>query len=247
MSEEGNEALTREELIEQKAKELEENFSYDGYQVVRKELFAHLRDPAVVIRNDSVTFNTACINGLEDAVYIHIMINMEDRKMVICKCDENDKDALRWCVAKPDKRKCRKMSCRSFTEKLYRDMGWDPDYRYKIMGYRITAEGQTIYIFDLSETEIFSNSNKPGRPKEKSEEYQQVQVNESFDSSGTDNQGEQQDDQEKPAKRERAKGYFPGEWDNSYGLSVAEHENALHVDMKDGYVQASELKDSKSN
>lgn len=32
-----------------KAEELESTFSYDGYQVVRKELFAHLRDPAIVI------------------------------------------------------------------------------------------------------------------------------------------------------------------------------------------------------
>ena len=47
-----------------KAEELESTFSYDGYQVVRKELFAHLRDPAIVIRKDSITFNTACISGL---------------------------------------------------------------------------------------------------------------------------------------------------------------------------------------
>ena len=52
-----------------KAEELESTFSYDGYQVVRKELFAHLRDPAIVIRKDSITFNTACISGLEDVVY----------------------------------------------------------------------------------------------------------------------------------------------------------------------------------
>ncbi len=49
-----------------RAEELESAFSYDGYQVVRKELFAHLRDPAIVIRKDSITFNTACITGLED-------------------------------------------------------------------------------------------------------------------------------------------------------------------------------------
>lgn len=54
------------EIVDQKAIELAEDFSYDGYQVVRRELFAHLREPAVVIRRDSVTFNTACIAGLED-------------------------------------------------------------------------------------------------------------------------------------------------------------------------------------
>ena len=31
-----------------RAEELQSTFSYDGYQVVRKELFAHLRDPAIV-------------------------------------------------------------------------------------------------------------------------------------------------------------------------------------------------------
>ena len=33
-----------------RTEELQNTFSYDGSQVVRKELFAHLRDPAVVIR-----------------------------------------------------------------------------------------------------------------------------------------------------------------------------------------------------
>ena len=41
-----------QEIVDQKAIELAEDFSYDGYQVVRRELFAHLREPAVVIRRD---------------------------------------------------------------------------------------------------------------------------------------------------------------------------------------------------
>ena len=46
---------------EQRRTEIEQTFDYDGYQVARRELFAHLRDPAIVIRKDSVTFNTACM------------------------------------------------------------------------------------------------------------------------------------------------------------------------------------------
>lgn len=89
-----------ETAVDQKALELQENFTYDGYQVVRRELFAHLREPSVVIRRDSITFNTACIAGMEDAVYIQILVNPDTKKMVVRKCDENDKDALRWCIAK---------------------------------------------------------------------------------------------------------------------------------------------------
>ena len=132
-----------------KAEELESTFSYDGYQVVRKELFAHLRDPAIVIRKDSITFNTACISGLEDVVYVHVMFNSDLKRIVVRGCDENDKDALRWCIAKPDKRKSRKMSCKPFSELVYNEMGWDSDCRYKILGYRINFEGETLYVFDL--------------------------------------------------------------------------------------------------
>lgn len=125
-----------------RTEELQNTFSYDGYQVVRKELFAHLRDPAIVIRKDSITFNTACITGLEDVVYVHVMFNNDLKRIVVRGCDENDKDALRWCIAKLDKRKSRKMSCKPFAELVYKEMDWDSECRYKVLGYRIAFKGK---------------------------------------------------------------------------------------------------------
>mgnify|MGYP000178829983 CR=1 FL=1 len=94
-----------QEIVDQKAIELAEDFSYDGYQVVRRELFAHLREPAVVIRRDSVTFNTACIAGLEDAVYIQILVNQEIKEWL----SENAKKMIKMHFAgawqNQDKRK----------------------------------------------------------------------------------------------------------------------------------------------
>ena len=153
-------AEQQKENIDQKALELAQDFSYEGYQVVRRELFAHLREPAVVIRRDSVTFNTACIAGLEDAVYIQILVNQDNKRMVVRKCEENDKDALRWCVEKPDKRKSRKMTNKLFSAMIYDMMGWDLDCRYKMQGYKITHEDKTMYIFDLLEPEIYMDTKK---------------------------------------------------------------------------------------
>ena len=109
---------------------------------MRKELFAHLRDPAIVIRKDSITFNTACITGLEDVAYVHVMFNSDLKRIVVRGCDENDKDALRWCIAKPDKRKSRKMTCKPFSELVYKEMGWDTECRYKMLGYRFRLKGK---------------------------------------------------------------------------------------------------------
>ena len=63
--------------------EIEDTFSYDGYQIARREMFAHLREPAVTIRKDSITFNTACINGMEDVIYIQILVNSEQHRMAL--------------------------------------------------------------------------------------------------------------------------------------------------------------------
>ena len=157
-----NQTIENTENIDQKALELAQDFSYDGYQVVRRELFAHLREPAVVIRRDSVTFNTACIAGLEDAVYIQILVNQDNKRMVVRKCEENDKDALRWCIEKPDKRKSRKMSNKLFS----------------------------MYIFDLLETEIFMDTKRKKKANPDSLEKKEELVTAETDQRPEQNQEE---------------------------------------------------------
>ena len=224
------------EIIDQKAIELAEDFSYDGYQVVRRELFAHLREPAVVIRRDSVTFNTACIAGLEDAVYIQILVNQDSKRMVVRKCEENDKDALRWCVAKPDKRKSRKMTNKIFSAMMYEMMGWNLDCRYKILGHKITFEDETIYVFDLMETEIFLDIKGKRAKKDTESQFTTEKANsiEETASNSTDNERSVEE-----IKRKNRIPFYPKEWKDSFGLPVEEHNKALETNLTDGYIEFS--------
>ena len=131
---------------EEKRQELGKVFNPNRMKVVRKELFASLRDPAVTIRDGNITFNTACINGMEDVVYVNLMIDEEMGLLSVTGCEENDKEALRWCVAKP----------------LYSLLGWNKKCRYKILGYQIVFEGKVYYVFDLKVTQIFNEKPKKG-------------------------------------------------------------------------------------
>ena len=216
------------EIVDQKAIELAKDFSYEGYQVVRRELFAHLREPAVVIRRDSVTFNTACIAGLEDAVYIQILVNQDNKRMVVRKCEENDKDALRWCVAKPDKRKSRKMTNRIFSAMMYEMMGWNLDCRYKILGHKITFEDETIYVFDLMETEIFLDIKRKKAKKDTESQSTTENANNIEETASSDTE---------EIKRKNRIPFYPKEWKDSFGLPVEEHRKALEINMLDGYAE----------
>jgi hypothetical protein len=222
------------EIVDQKAIELAEDFSYDGYQVVRRELFAHLREPAVVIRRDSVTFNTACIAGLEDAVYIQILVNQDNKRMVVRKCEENDKDALRWCVAKPDKRKSRKMTNKIFSAMMYEMMGWNLDCRYKILGHKITFEDETIYVFDLMETEIFLDI-KGKRSKKDTESQTTIENANNIEETASSDTDTERSVEE--IKRKNRIPFYPKEWKDSFGLPVEEHRKALEINMLGGYAE----------
>ena len=231
-----NQTIENTENIDQKALELAQDFSYDGYQVVRRELFAHLREPAVVIRRDSVTFNTACIAGLEDAVYIQILVNQDNKRMVVRKCEENDKDALRWCIEKPDKRKSRKMSNKLFSAMMYDMMGWNTDCRYKILGHKITHEDETMYIFDLLETEIFMDTKRKKKANPNSLEKKEELVTAETDQTPEQNQEEIA---AKVARKLNRIPFYPKDWKDSFGLSVEEHKKALETNLTDGYIEFS--------
>jgi hypothetical protein len=150
MSEEQiNEQEQIESAREAYRQELIGKFNPKKLMVIRKELFPSPRDPAVTFRDGTIAFNAACIKSFEGAVYVHLYFDEEQKLFSAKKCDENAKHALRWCVAKGDKRTSRRMRCPEFTDYIYDLMGWDKKCRYKMLGYLIPFEGVLYYVFDL--------------------------------------------------------------------------------------------------
>lgn len=88
------------------------------------------------------------------------------------------------------------MSNKLFSAMMYDMMGGDTDCRYKILGHKITHEDETMYIFDLLETEIFMDTKRKKKVKAESS------AKETTVSTSTDQTPEQQQDEiaEKVAK-----------------------------------------------
>ena len=131
------------------------NFSYDGYQVVRGEFFAHLFEPSVTLSREKVSVNTACLRKLPDTDYVQFLVNPNERKLAIKPCEEDMKDSFRWSSGDGKKRKPKSITCRIFFAKVMNLMGWDPQYRYKILGKLIRAKKELLFVFDLSSAEVY--------------------------------------------------------------------------------------------
>lgn len=156
-----------------------------------------------------------------DVVYVNIMFNSDLKRLVVKGCNENDRDALRWCIAKPDKRKSRKMSCRLFSELLYKEMDWSGDCRYKILGYRIEFEGEALYVFDLVAAEVFHECKK-----KQSADQQPTTVAE-------------ENTEEQPVNPR--KGYYPDDIAGTFGMPVEQHRQESELRQMDGFVSVGML------
>ncbi len=144
----------------------DDSFSYQGYQVVRGEFFAHLNEPSVCFNQNKVYVNVGCLKRLPDVDYVQILVNSEEKKLVIRPAGEDEKDAFLWCMVKKNSRKPKQITCRVFFAKIVNLMSWNPDYRYKLLGKVIRSGDEKLVVFDLTATETYVRKVKEGeKPK----------------------------------------------------------------------------------
>lgn len=137
----------------------EEVFCYDGYQVVRGEFFSHRYEPSITFCCGRFYVNMACLKRMPEVAYIQLLINQQTKKLVVRPCGEDEKDSFRWCSG-GKKRRPKKITCRIFYAKLAELMQWNPACRYKLLGKMITANAETLYLFDLTATECYVRGRK---------------------------------------------------------------------------------------
>ncbi len=175
------------------------SFTFDGYQVVRGEFFAHTFEPSLTFSDNKVYVNTACVKKLPEIEYVQLLVNPIDKKVAVRPCTEDAKDSFRWCSATA-KRTPKQITCRVFYAKLLNLMEWNPKYRYKLLGKLIRSNNELLFVFDLNSPEIFVRKVT--------------------------------DDNREIMSRTAT---YPEEWKNQFGLPVEEHQNALQINIFDGY------------
>ena len=132
----------------------DDNFSYSGYEVVRGEFFAHIKEPSLTFSNCKIYVNAACLNKLPDIDFVHILVNPTEKKLVVRPCKEEEKDSFCW-RSNSAKRRPKQITCRIFFAKIMQLMDWNPDYRYKLIGKLIHSNSEYLFVFDLKTAEIF--------------------------------------------------------------------------------------------
>ncbi len=141
------------------------DFDLNSFQIVRREFFSHLNEPSITFCDYKVGLNMACIKRLPETDYVQFLVNQETKILAVRPCSEYDAHAFLWCNNNGGKRKPRQVTGKLFVMKICQMMDWNPDYRYKILGKLIRANGQFLFVFDLTATEMYRREIKEGAKK----------------------------------------------------------------------------------
>ena len=145
--------------------EMNRDFDLNDYQVVRREFFAHLRDPAVTFDRCKFYVNAACLNLFPGADFAQVLVNRESKVLALKPCREMDKDAYQWSRVSKGKRVPKHITCKIFFAKIFDLMGWNPEYRYKLLGNIIHSNGLYLLAFDLKSMEVYQRITEGDRVK----------------------------------------------------------------------------------
>lgn len=132
-----------------------------GYQVTKAELFSHTREPSITIWPTRIKFNMACLRKFPGVTHIQILIHPEQKRLIIRPCLPDAPDSLRWAKGGGEKGLSnRDMLCKIFAAKIFDLMKWDFDYRYKMMGRPAVYQDELLFLFKLTDFELFVGGNQ---------------------------------------------------------------------------------------
>ncbi len=140
--------------------EIDDDFSFEGFQIVRGEFFAHSREPAITFNDEKIYVNTACISKLPETDFVQVLVDKDKKQLAILPCHEDDRDSFVWrsINRKTGKRQPKHITCHRFFAKVCEMMKWNTQYRYKMIGKLVNARGISLFVFDLNAYEVYLRS-----------------------------------------------------------------------------------------
>ena len=142
--------------------------SLDDFQVVRREFYAHIREPAITFNNYCFSVNNACIARFPHADFVQILVDSRKKLLALRPCGEGTRDSYQWCMYSKGKRMPRRIAGKIFIAMVINLMGWNPHDRYRVLGWLIRANDEHLLLFDLTAKETYQRIFEEGVPPQMS-------------------------------------------------------------------------------
>lgn len=126
-----------------------ESISLDGFEVVGKQFFVQDSEPLMTIWCEAIGFSAASFNALENCEAVKIMLNHNNKQVIVIPTPSSDTDALKWRKSN-NVAKFSRVNCPTFTKEVFRRWQLDESQKYRCYGRRAKIDNRIVLLFDFT-------------------------------------------------------------------------------------------------
>jgi len=186
------------------------DFDLRGFEVARSEFFDSQNRPYISFSEKKIKFSTTCVRKFATRNTIELLINPIEKKFAIRPTEKGNRNGIVFSHISGGKASPKTISSAAFHDTVYSLMGWNPEYKYRILGTLYEHDNELAYIFNAVDSEVFFKAGSLSTGESDDEMKRNVSI-QPFLPSG---------------KRIRA---IPKEWTDSFGKPFYVHEMSYHA------------------
>ena len=131
------------------------DFDMRGFEVSSASLFTSTKRPYVMFQNKKMKFSTNCIRKFGKDNMVELLIHPGARQMVVRRAAKGSRQSVQWSRPNDGTYYAKEVPCAAFGDTLFDLFDWIPDHKYRAYGTLLENEGESIFVFDLADAEVF--------------------------------------------------------------------------------------------
>lgn len=131
------------------------DFDLRGYEIARSQFFDTVAKASVTFSINEMKFGIECIRKMHNIPFVELLLHPDNHLLAVRPSNGKNRNAIRWAMLKETTYQPRTVSGAAFLKTIYEIYGWKADCKYRIRGIRKQNADESVYMFDVQETEIF--------------------------------------------------------------------------------------------
>lgn len=134
------------------------DFDLRGFEVTNASLFDTNKGPYVMFQNKKIKFSTDCVRRFGKDNKVELLVHPGSRKLAVRRAAKDCRHFVQWSRPDDGRYYAKDIPCSAFGDTLFELLEWGTEYKFKAYGQYIESEGESVFLFDLSEPEVFIQS-----------------------------------------------------------------------------------------
>ena len=134
------------------------DFDLRGFEVTNASLFDANKRPYVLFQSKQIKFSTDCVRQFGKDNKVELLIHPGLRKLAVRRASKDSRQFVQWSRPDDGKYYVKEIPCSAFGETLFELLGWETAFKFKAYGSLLESDGDSVFLFDLSEPAIIIQS-----------------------------------------------------------------------------------------